>query len=179
MSSRGYKTHQIHSLYDIISYILFQVLTRWRSISPETWSQGLWPRRTWRNSCGAAASPVIYLIIEIWWWEFKPWACCFIMKFLVTRPPDSHVPAPLAPEVISQAVDLPLPPSPVVLEANIDIESIPSIGTKSAKSKLPKWLKLAQSECDLPKFTTWLMLLFQKNKLLRVFDLRKCTMYYT
>jgi hypothetical protein len=71
------------------------------------------------------------------------------------KPLDSHVPAPLAPEVISQAVDLPPPPPPpVVLEANIDVESIPSTGTKSAESKLPKWLKLSQSECDLPKFTT-------------------------
>jgi len=58
----------------------------------------------------------------------------------------SHVPAPLAPEVISQAVDLPPPPAPVVLEANIDVESIPSIGTKSAESKLPKWLKLSQKK---------------------------------
>lgn len=73
------------------------------------------------------------------------------------KPLDSHVPAPLAPEVISQAVDL--PPPPAVLEANIDVESIPSIGTKSigtksAESKVPKWLKLSQSECDLQKFTT-------------------------
>jgi len=56
----------------------------------------------------------------------------------------SHVPAPLAPEIISQAVDLPLPPPPVVLEANIDVESIPSIGTKSVEGRLPKWLKLTQ-----------------------------------
>lgn len=99
-------------------------------------------------------------------------------NFSNKRPLDSHVHAPLAPEVISQAVDLPLPPPPVVLEANIDVESIPSIGTKSVESKLPKWLKLAQSECDLPKFTTWLMFLFQKNKLLGAFDLRKCTVLY-
>lgn len=85
-------------------------------------------------------------------------------------PLDSHVPAPLAPEVISQAVDLPLPPPPAVLEANIDVESIPSIRTKSVESKLPKWLKLAQSECDLLKSTTWLILLFQKNKLLGASD---------
>ena len=79
------------------------------------------------------------------------------------RPPDSHVPAPLAPEVISLAVDLPLPRPPMVLEANIDVESIPSIGTKSVESKLPKWLKLAQSGCDLPKFSTWLMLLIPEK----------------
>jgi len=58
----------------------------------------------------------------------------------------SHVPAPLAPDVISQAVDLPLLPPPVVLEANIDVESIPSIGPKSVESKLPKWLKLVQKK---------------------------------
>jgi tether containing UBX domain for GLUT4 len=57
----------------------------------------------------------------------------------------SHVPAPLAPEVISQAVDLP-PRPPVVLEASIDVEGIPSIGTKSVESKLPKWLKLTQKK---------------------------------
>jgi tether containing UBX domain for GLUT4 len=67
-------------------------------------------------------------------------------NFSNKRPLDSHVPAPLSPEVISQAVDLPPPPPPVVLDASIDVEGIPSIGTKSVESKLPKWLKLAQSE---------------------------------
>jgi hypothetical protein len=68
--------------------------------------------------------------------------------FVNKKPLDSHIPAPLAPEVISQAVDLPLPPPLGVLEGNIDVESTPSIGMKSVESKLPKWLKLAQSECD-------------------------------
>jgi len=59
----------------------------------------------------------------------------------------SHVPAPLTPQVISQAVDLPLPPPyPVVLEASIDVDSIPSVGMKSVESKLPKWLKLPQKK---------------------------------
>jgi hypothetical protein len=91
-------------------------------------------------------------------------------KFNNSRPLDIHVPAPLTPEVISQAVDLPLPPPPVVLEASIDVDSIPSIGTKSVERKLPKWLKLPQSEYDMPKYTTWLMPLFQKNKLLVALD---------
>lgn len=91
---------------------------------------------------------------------------------------DSHVPAPLAPEVISQAVDLPLPLPPVALEATIDVESIPSIGTKSVESKLPKWLKLSQSECDMLKPTTWLMLLFQKNKLLGALDIEMYHVLY-
>ena len=97
------------------------------------------------------------------------------------RPLDSHVLPPLAPEVISQAVDLPLPPPPVVLEANIDVESIPSIGTKPVESKLPKWLKLAQSGCDmqshLPKFAMWLIIIFQKNKLLGAFNLNESIIY--
>jgi len=59
----------------------------------------------------------------------------------------SHVPAPLAPEVIAQAIDLPLPPPPAVIEANhINVESTPSTGTKSVQGKAPKWLKFAQKK---------------------------------
>ncbi|KAF8802422.1 hypothetical protein BYT27DRAFT_7341316 [Phlegmacium glaucopus] len=59
----------------------------------------------------------------------------------------SHVPPPLAPEVIAQAVDLPVSPPPVVIEANnTNVETIPSTGTKSVESKIPKWLKLAQKK---------------------------------
>jgi len=59
----------------------------------------------------------------------------------------SHVPAPLAPEILSQAVDLPVPPHPVVMEANnIKFESIPSTATKPDGSKIPKWLKLAHKK---------------------------------
>lgn len=66
------------------------------------------------------------------------------------RPLDSHALAPLAPEVIAQAVDLPLPPPPAVIEANhINVESTPSTGTKSIQGKAPKWLKFAQSRCDM------------------------------
>ena len=91
-------------------------------------------------------------------------SCCFINETPSNqRLLDSHVPAPLAPEVLAQAVDL---PQPVVIEANnINVENIPSTGTKSVESKIPKWLKLARSEYDLLKFAMWLMLLLQKNKL--------------
>jgi len=59
----------------------------------------------------------------------------------------SHVPAPLAPEVLSQAVDLPVLPHPVVMEANnVKFQNIPSTGTKPDESKIPKWLKLAQKK---------------------------------
>jgi len=59
----------------------------------------------------------------------------------------SYVPAPLAPEVISQAVDLPMLPHPVATEAtNINVESMPSAGTKAVQRKLPKWFKFAQKK---------------------------------
>lgn len=73
------------------------------------------------------------------------------MKFLSDeRTLDSHVPAPLAPEVTSQAVDLPTPSHSVVIESNnVNVESVPSTGTKSVERKIPRWLKLAQSRCDM------------------------------
>jgi hypothetical protein len=90
---------------------------------------------------------------------------------------DSHVPPPLVPEVTSQAVDLPVPLHPVVIEANnVDVESMPSTPTKSVESKIPKWLKLAQSGCHashLSKFARSDAYLFQKNELLGAFDLKK------
>jgi len=97
------------------------------------------------------------------------------------RPLDSHVPAPLAPEVISQAIDLPMPPPPVVIEANnINVENV--TGTKSVESKVPKWLKFVQSGCDMQaiyrKFATWLILLSQKNKLPGALDLEKIIIQY-
>lgn len=177
MSSWGYKAHQIHSLYDIISYILVQVYWLVEDQSP--------PRRDLKVSDPAvrdvtlgelqlAPSSILLLRFDDEKLNREPVAYHEI--FSNKKPLDSHVPAPLAPEVILQAVDLPLPPPPVVLEANI--ESISSTGTKSVESKLPKWLKLAQSESQIPRSTTCLMLLFQKNKLLGAFDLRKCTVLY-
>jgi len=56
----------------------------------------------------------------------------------------SYVPAPLAPEVLLQAVDLPLPP--VIEASNINVENTSSAGTKSVESNMPKWLKLAQKK---------------------------------
>ena len=99
------------------------------------------------------------------------------------KPLDSHVPAPLAPEVISQAVDLPVPPHEVVIEANniTNIEANNITNNINVGRKLPKWLKLAQSGCDmqshLPKFAMWLIIIFQKNKLLGAFNLNESIIY--
>jgi len=90
----------------------------------------------------------------------------------------SHVPAPLAPEVISQAVDLPVRPHEVVIEAsNTTNNTNNTTNNVTVGSKLPKWLKLAQSGCDMQshllKFATRLIIMFQKNKLLGAFNLNE------
>jgi len=69
-----------------------------------------------------------------------------LLRFDDERLNHSHVPAPLAPEILSQAVDLPVPLHPVVMDNNIKFENIPSATTKPDESKIPKWLKLVQKK---------------------------------
>lgn len=76
----------------------------------------------------------------------------------------SRVSAPLAPEVLSQAIDLPMPPAvqgsaPTNSGPNLDLTSVGA----SLEKKIPKWLKVGLSTFDLFSALSFLKIFFSRE----------------
>lgn len=62
------------------------------------------------------------------------------------------IPAPLAPEIGAQAVDVPVPPDfdTKAPDASAESSKRPAVASASGEKKVPKWFKGLASEFPLP-----------------------------